>query len=42
MRINMVDVYCIHIHSFKRMKPVEIVLRKGREKRDNDGGNKSN
>jgi hypothetical protein len=41
MRVNMVDVFCIHIRN-RRMKPVEIVLRRGRRKRENDGGGKSN
>jgi hypothetical protein len=42
MRIYMVD-YFISTYENRRMKPVEIVLRMGIwEKRENDGGSKSN
>jgi hypothetical protein len=42
-RVYMVDVFCIHtILENRRMKPVEIVLRREREgNRENDGGGKS-
>jgi hypothetical protein len=37
MRVNMVDVFCIYIWQWN----VEIVLRRGRGKRENNGGGKS-
>jgi hypothetical protein len=43
-RVYMVNVFCIHIIlENRRMKPVEIVLRReGEGNRENDGGGKSN
>jgi hypothetical protein len=42
-RVYMVGVFCMHIIlENRRMKPVEIVLRReGEEDRENDGGSKS-
>jgi hypothetical protein len=43
MRVYMIHVLCIHIYENRRMKPAKIVLRRGGgEKRENDGGSKSN
>jgi hypothetical protein len=35
-------VYFVSIYEYSRMKPGEIVLRRGREKRENNGGSDSN
>jgi hypothetical protein len=41
-RVYMVDVFCIHIIlENRRMKPVEIVLRREGENSENDVGDKS-
>jgi hypothetical protein len=34
--------YILYPYENRRMKPVEIVLRKGKEEKENDGGGKSN
>jgi hypothetical protein len=39
--VNMVD-YLAFMHENRRMKPVEIVLRRRRRLRENDGGGESN
>jgi hypothetical protein len=40
LKVNMVDVL-VYVYKNRSMKPVEIVLRRGRKKRENDGGGKS-
>jgi hypothetical protein len=39
LRVNMMDVF-ISIYENRRTKPVEIVLRRGRGKREKNGGDK--
>jgi hypothetical protein len=34
-------MYFVFIYENRRIKPVEIVLRKGEQRRENDGGSKS-
>jgi hypothetical protein len=35
-------MYFVFIYEKRRMKPLEIILKRGREKRKNDGMDKSN
>jgi hypothetical protein len=35
-------MFFVFIYENRRMKPVEIVLRRGKEMKENDGGGKSN
>jgi hypothetical protein len=37
----MVDGF-LHMYEYGTLKPVKIILRKGRKKRENNGGNKQN
>jgi hypothetical protein len=41
MKANVVDVFVL-IYDKRKMEPVEIVLRRRRTMRENDGGGKSN